>query len=356
MTSILRLTLLATAFCAVAAPSAGAVVGGTPAAPETLPWLASVGGCGGTLVAPDRVLTAAHCVAGQSPATGLRAVSVGAEVRGVTGVALHPNWRAANGPQNFLDDVAIVGLDRPVEGVTPVVLGGPAVAEATITGRGRPFAPGTGHSEAETFDGTLRSATLRTIDDAACAAAFKGYQGSSGERFDPRMRCSIDPDGAEPLASGCNGDSGGPLWTGPAAAPVQLGVVSWGGDRCGADHLPSVFADVARYRAFVLDPSPTWAPQRTAKAARIDGVHRAGRRLTCSAPGYTPEAGARLAYVWSIVGRGRGGYSTPDPVGGGRRFTLPRTARGHRVACFVRAVNDGGYVLAAAATVVVPAR
>jgi secreted trypsin-like serine protease len=58
------------------------------------------------------------------------------------------------------------------------------------------------------------------------------------------MRCSIAADGQEPLYSGCNGDSGGPLWTG-TTAPVQLGV-SWGGDRGGADHLPSVFADVAR--------------------------------------------------------------------------------------------------------------
>jgi D-alanyl-D-alanine carboxypeptidase len=34
---------------------------------------------------------------------------------------------------------------------------------------------------------------------------------------------------------------------------VLLGVVSWAGARCGADHLPSVFAQVSRYRTFIAD-------------------------------------------------------------------------------------------------------
>ena len=59
------------------------------------------------------------------------------------------------------------------------------------------------------------------------------------------MLCAIDVDGAAPLSSGCNGDSGGPLYSGPPTAPGSHGVVSWGGLRCGADHLPSVFTDVA---------------------------------------------------------------------------------------------------------------
>lgn len=336
-----------------AAPPAGAVVHGAPVDAASVPWFVSVGSCGGTLVAPARVLTAAHCVAGISAAQ-LGGVVVGAETRRITDVALHPGWPRRNGPSNFLDDVAVVELDSPVTSVTPVRLGGASVAEALILGRGRPFAPGTGHSETETLDSTLRQAPLRTISDAACARAFR-HRTSESERFDPRMRCAIDADGREPLYSGCNGDSGGPLWTGTPAAPIQLGVVSWGGDRCGADHLPSVFADVDRYRGFITDPRPTWAPSGTTTTeVRISGRRRAGATLRCSAPGFRPPSGTRAGYAWRVVGTGRGGVSTPRGVGRSAAYRIRRADRGHRIACLVDMRNAGGYVTVGAANVLVP--
>ncbi len=39
------------------APPAFGVVGGAPVPEQGFPWFVTINGCGGTLVAPDRVLT-----------------------------------------------------------------------------------------------------------------------------------------------------------------------------------------------------------------------------------------------------------------------------------------------------------
>lgn len=342
MARLRRLALLVLAGAAVPAAPAAAVVQGTVVDPARAPWFVTVGGCGGTLVTPQRVLTAGHCVQGLAPAD-LGGVRAGGATRTYTRWALHPGWRARNG-ESFLDDVAVVELSAPLPGVPTVTLAGrgdPDPGHAWVLGRGRAYAPGTGHSEAQALDARLRIAPLRSLGDAACAALLHGHRVSSGETFDPRMRCAIDADGRAPLYSGCFGDSGGPLFTGPLGAPVQLGVVSWGGDRCGADHLPSVFADVRRYRRFILDPSPAWAPTHRGTVT----VRRAGARLRCRLTAYTPERGAILRYTWRRLAAGRAvttAASGQVTVGHGRSYTPRRADRHRRVACFVTAAGDGG--------------
>ena len=128
----------------------------------------------------------------------------------------------------------------------------------------------------------------------------------------------------------------------PAGAPVQLGVVSWGGDRCGADHLPSVFADVARYRDFILDPAPVWAPTKAGASVRIAGTARVGRTLTCKVSDFTPEAGTKVSTSWLIVGAGRSHFGAAKRAGRGRMYKIAKADRGHSIGCTAEASNDGG--------------
>ncbi|HEX7298433.1 MAG TPA: serine protease [Solirubrobacteraceae bacterium] len=329
-----RIAPLALLLALVAAAPARAVVGGHPLALATAPWFASFGGCGGALVAPDRVLTAGHCVAHRELAD-LRNVAVGGVLRQTVRFAMYPAWRHANGT-SVRDDVAIVQLDQPVPGVAPVTLGGGLPAEATILGRGRSTVPAAGERASPRFRQALRAAQLRLISDARCARSFRDRRGSGGERFDAaRMLCAVDVDGRPPLSSACNGDAGGPLYAATPGAPVLLGVVSFSGARCGADGLPSVFTDVARYRRFVANPFPRWAPTPES-APEISGTAAVGRHLTCAVSTFTTPP-ARVAVSWH-----RQGGRRAKLVGRRATYTVRRADAGHQLACEVEASNDGG--------------
>ena len=311
----------------VAAPSQ-AVVGGKRVAVAEVPWFANLGGfCGGTLVAPDRVVTAGHCVRGAS-LDQLDSIRIAGQRRKAIHFALHPDWRTENG-DNLLDDVAVIQLDAPVTTVAPVPLApDPTPPRATVLGRG-----------ASTSDqrraGALREATLRTVGDSVCGRIYRRVRGNDGERFSgARMVCSIDVNGRRPLSSACVGDSGGPLYAGSHAAPVLYGVVSYGGDRCGADRLPSVFAEVARYRDFIVAPAPVWAPVATGPSV-ISGRARAGRRLTCSVAGWDVPPD-RVRFYWVRVG------TRAVTIARGATYRVRSRDRGRLLGCVAEASGAGG--------------
>jgi Trypsin len=325
--------LLAVAVALVAAAPASGVVGGKPLAARKVPWFASFAGCGGTLVAPDRILTAGHCVAHRS-LEDFQHIAVGGAVRRGVRVAMHPNWRAQNG-RNRLDDVALIQLDQPVTGVKPVTLGGAVPARVRVLGRGLSTAPRRG-APGGIGGGGLREAVLRSLSDRACARNYRGHRGNGSERLDAaRMLCAIDADGRKPLSSACVGDSGGPLYAGSRRAPHLLGVVSWGGDRCGADHLASVFADVRRYATFIAGEAPVWAPVADGPAS-ISGDARPGGALTCSVAAWSvqPET---VEVLWQRLAGGR-----VTTVGHAASYTVVAADGGHVLACGIEASNAGG--------------
>ncbi len=311
---------------------ASAVVGGEPVAASAVPWFISFRswGCGGTLIAVDRVITAAHCVGGLQPAD-LGRVRVGRQVRRVVHIALAPGWENATHDTHFPDDIAIVGLDAPVTRVRPVPLQAPRAGlprRVRLLGRGRTVAPGHGGDE----QGQLREARLASVGDGACARIWRRHPHHAEQFSAARMLCAIDADGRAPLSSGCNGDSGGPEYSGTHRRPRLLGVISWGGARCGADHLPSVSAEVARYRAFVLAPKPVWEPRPTGPP-RISGDTRAGGTLTCTPPTYDAPVDT-VTFQW--LDRDLAVVAT------GPTYTVQARDSGRDISCEVTASTVGG--------------
>lgn len=343
---LLPILVLATLALAGMEEDAPSVVGGVPEERREAPWFVEVGSsCGGSLVAPDRVLTAAHCVAGQrTRALPPLRIGPGRTERRVEAVAIHPDYvrDVATGTieKRARADVALLLLDRPYRGAEPVPLAEPADADALegdrparVVGRGV-TAPG-----GERTASSLRTATLRIVGDDVCAQAL-GDRGGEDQReafVGEQMLCAGDRGGREQYRSACFGDSGGPLLVRSRGALRQAGVVSWG-LRCGALREPTVYADVVALRDFVRDRSPALGPVAGDQPARLSGRARPGSTLRCTAP---PFRGARAGVAYQFE------LDLPlrrDEVRGGPspRLRVRPSDAGARIRCRPIGLSRGG--------------
>ncbi|MCZ7531690.1 MAG: serine protease [Acidimicrobiia bacterium] len=234
------------------------VTNGLPAVAGDFPWYVALlftsGSdffqrqfCGGTVVAPKVVVTAAHCV------DDLREVDVlygtdlldgsGTLVRS-SSITVHPAWD----PLASRNDIAVVKLSRsiPTAGVTLAGHDNEGSWEpgdrAKVVGFGCNNVNAGGSCLSYPHD--LWRASLPLRSDSTCNGVFGGV-------FDPQtMLCAgtASPVGAT-APDTCQGDSGGPLTTtGPGGAPILVGVVSWG---YGCSVLPGVYARVATYEPWL---------------------------------------------------------------------------------------------------------
>jgi secreted trypsin-like serine protease len=239
---------------AVASPApAGAVVGGDEADAGEWPWQVSlqVDGehlCGGTLVALDRVLTAAHCTDGLG-ASDMTVVAGTVDLgddddrRDVVVLEQHEDYD----PDHTSNDLSLLTLDAPFTegaGIEPAAIPDPATARALVASGDDVVVTGFGAtSEDGDISQRLLEAEITVIGDDECTDR---YAEDGDVVFGETQVCAGRDRGH---VDACYGDSGGPL-VAPAdderASWFLVGVVSWGAG-CGRPLRPTVYTEVAAF-------------------------------------------------------------------------------------------------------------
>jgi trypsin len=362
-----RLPILAALFALVPAAPAGAVVNGANAADGDWPWqvqlLIGPSMCGGSLVAPDRVVTAAHCTVGFNGGditvySGSRTSWAGVQTA-VAEVGEHPSAQVSDPSLPPRSDVSILKLTGNVSAGQAVDVVGTTLADNALwdTADDELWVTGFGLTTPGPLGGdiadTLQEALVPRVSDAGCGApATAGGWGVDFSASD--MVCAIDLVNDK---DACNGDSGGPLVARASTDPASqadpadwklVGVVSWGSPYCGgigdpnpAPDPPGVYARLgaSSLNAFAQPTAAvTWKPQATG-SPQLTGTAAVGSTLTCQPATWEPTPSTTERQFWS--------FASPDDVEPqfraiGGQYTVTSSDAGRLIACLELAENAGG--------------
>ena len=312
------------------------IIGGSDAAISEAPWQVHLGvqpSCGGSLIAPSWVITAAHCIAGQPLADFI--VFAGSATAGdgtsrmvpATQVFVHPGYDSESIIYNkgMVDDIALLKLAEPYDltpdAITPIdlpITQDPAAwpqlgAQAQITGWGL-----------TNYDLRTRPTTLQraTIDVLGPPSSFTC--GLYGHKYDPVSNlCAGLPQGN---VSTCNRDSGGPL----VVNGVLAGITSWGRAGCAQPNYPGVYTRVANYLDWII-------PARAVYVAATPGDGQA--TVNVAPPGNTPAL-PTLGWLLFESVDGEAFQQVTDTLQTGTTLTRTGLTNGHTYRYAVRYYND----------------
>ncbi|XP_045215576.2 chymotrypsinogen B-like [Mercenaria mercenaria] len=226
------------------------VVGGDPALEGAWPWqvaLVDLSGdifCGGTLVTPEFVVTAAHCFVSYTE-VDIEVIlgehhlvyQTGNEIRRRAKVIVkHTGYSATNNA----DDIAFVQLDAPVD------ISGHYIRTACLpdqnqhwTATDKCYVSGWGYTKSiDRDDRHLQHLRVNLVSNTECSASWGIHANITQNHI-----C------AGTGATGtCKGDSGGPLVCLRNDTYYLVGITSFGHYTCMRDGFPDVYTSVIKYK------------------------------------------------------------------------------------------------------------
>lgn len=286
----------------------GRIVGGVDADIAALPWQVAVMDaqyyqyCGGSIVAAQWVLTAAHCEVAVGDRIGaghskLNTIRTNGQIRTVTQVITYTGFSSPE----YGKDIMLLKLNSPLDLSGANAKAIPLATEADA----QYFAAGAVATVSGW--GTLRSNgsspnALQRVDvDIATASAIRSAYGT----------LSADQLGAARSGKdSCQGDSGGPLIVKKNGTAILAGVVSWG-EGCAAAGKPGMYARVATFQSWIASkigttttPTEPTEPTQPGTTTYLNSTNLTGARNATLQGTFSVPAGTRSLTITMSGGTG----------------------------------------------------